>query len=176
MTAHPSEDGRAWRWSCRGRRGDGRRGRRAARRARQNTPEGLTVAVTGPAGLVADLSEGAPLGIDGLLLGVALLAVLVILVIVYRSPLLPFRAAHERGRAVRRDPRGVLPRGARVIARVETQGIMSIIVIGAATDYGSALHRPFPRSTAHHAVPTAPPRGSRGRARSPQRWLPVDPP
>lgn len=55
----------------------------------QDTPEGLTVAVTGPAGLVADLSEAFS-GIDGLLLGVALLAVLVILVIVYRSPLLPF--------------------------------------------------------------------------------------
>ena len=48
----------------------------------------LQVWVTGPAGFTADLVEGF-LSIDGLLLAVALIAVFVILVIVYRSPLLP---------------------------------------------------------------------------------------
>ena len=51
-------------------------------------PEGVTVHLTGPAGLSADLI-GAFAGIDGLLLGVALLVVLVILLFVYRSILLP---------------------------------------------------------------------------------------
>src|SRR5699024_11579251 len=51
-------------------------------------PEGLTVQVTGPAGFSADLGE-AFTGIDGLLLAVALIAVLVILIVVYRSFLLP---------------------------------------------------------------------------------------
>src|SRR5690606_7080224 len=49
---------------------------------------GLDSYVTGPAGLSADI-VGAFSGIDGLLLIVALAAVLLILVIVYRSPLLP---------------------------------------------------------------------------------------
>ena len=48
-----------------------------------------TVAVTGPAGFAADLGE-AFAGIDGLLLLVTLAVVLVILLVVYRSPVLPF--------------------------------------------------------------------------------------
>ena len=55
---------------------------------RAEAPEGVTVHLTGPAGLSADLI-GAFAGIDGLLLGVALLVVLVILLFVYRSILLP---------------------------------------------------------------------------------------
>ena len=51
-------------------------------------PPGVMVYITGPAGFSADLVAGFA-GIDGLLLGVALLAVLVILVLVYRSFLLP---------------------------------------------------------------------------------------
>ncbi|MFD7097561.1 MMPL family transporter, partial [Streptomyces xanthophaeus] len=49
---------------------------------------GTTFHVTGPAATRADLSE-AFAGIDGLLLGVALVTVLVILLLVYRSLLLP---------------------------------------------------------------------------------------
>ena len=55
---------------------------------RAEAPEGVTVHLTGPAGLSADLI-GAFAGIDGLLLGVALLVVLVILLFIYRSVLLP---------------------------------------------------------------------------------------
>src|SRR5690606_32125128 len=51
-------------------------------------PDGTEVYVTGPAGFTGDL-VAAFAGIDGILLLVALLAVFVILVIVYRSPLLP---------------------------------------------------------------------------------------
>src|SRR5699024_12580898 len=51
-------------------------------------PEGLTVQVTGPAAFSAELGE-AFTGIDGLLLAVALIAVLVILIVVSRSFLLP---------------------------------------------------------------------------------------
>src|SRR5690606_41604635 len=52
------------------------------------SPAGTEVYVTGPAGFTGDLVS-AFAGIDGILLLVALLAVFVILVIVYRSPLLP---------------------------------------------------------------------------------------
>src|SRR5690606_34181725 len=55
---------------------------------RASVPDGVSVHLTGPAGFTADLAAGFA-GIDGLLLGVALLAVLVILVFVYRSLLLP---------------------------------------------------------------------------------------
>ena len=50
---------------------------------------GLQAWVTGPAGFVADLVTAFG-GIDGVLLLVALGAVLLILVLVYRSPFLPF--------------------------------------------------------------------------------------
>ena len=52
-------------------------------------PAGLDGYVGGPGGLIADFAA-AFAGIDGILLGVALLVVLVILLIVYRSPILPF--------------------------------------------------------------------------------------
>ena len=53
-------------------------------------PEGGPAAyVTGPGGILADFVT-IFLGVDGLLLGVALLVVLVILLVVYRSPVLPF--------------------------------------------------------------------------------------
>ncbi|WP_344725061.1 MMPL family transporter, partial [Agrococcus terreus] len=55
---------------------------------RAEAPDGVTVYVTGPAGFSADLGE-AFAGIDGLLLAVALVAVFIILIIVYRSLLLP---------------------------------------------------------------------------------------
>ncbi|WP_341537797.1 MMPL family transporter [Kocuria tytonicola] len=114
------------------------------------TPEGLTAAVTGPAGRVADLSA-AFAGIDGLLLGVALIAVLVILVVVYRSPVLPFLVLLTSVAALCGAILAVyaLAQDGVIDLSGQTQGIMSIVVIGAATDYGllytarfrEALHR-----------------------------------
>ena len=52
-------------------------------------PSGLNVYVTGPGGIFADFVT-AFAGIDGILLVVALGVVLLILLIVYRSPILPF--------------------------------------------------------------------------------------
>ena len=54
----------------------------------ESAPEGIKTYVTGPAGLAADLTA-AFAGIDGILLLVALGAVFVILLAVYRSLLLP---------------------------------------------------------------------------------------
>ncbi|MBP6685210.1 MAG: MMPL family transporter, partial [Leucobacter sp.] len=51
---------------------------------RSAAPPGVSVYVTGPAGFSSDLSAAFS-GIDGLLLGVALIAVFIILIIVYRS-------------------------------------------------------------------------------------------
>ena len=52
-------------------------------------PSGLTVYVTGPGGTLADFITAFG-GIDGILLFVALGVVFLILLIVYRSPILPF--------------------------------------------------------------------------------------
>ncbi|MFD3569179.1 MMPL family transporter [Streptomyces sp. NPDC058667] len=109
------------------------------RKAAASVP-GTTVLIAGPAATQADLS-GAFSGIDGLLLGVALIAVLLILLVVYRSVLLPLMiilgAVFALGLAcaivyVLADA-GVL----RVDGQV--QGILSILVIGAATDYALLL-------------------------------------
>ncbi|TFB53960.1 MMPL family transporter [Cryobacterium tagatosivorans] len=97
---------------------------------------GVDVYVTGPAGLIADLS-GAFAGIDGILLLTALAAVLVILVIVYRSPLLPLIVLGTSLAALCASVLVVVAlAGADVLILTgQTQGILFILVIGAATDY-----------------------------------------
>ncbi|MEJ6488411.1 efflux RND transporter permease subunit [Leucobacter sp. USCH14] len=107
---------------------------------RADAPEGVDVHVTGPAGFTADLAAGFA-GIDGILLLVALLAVLVILVIVYRSLLLPLIVLSTSLFALcvalfviwHLADAGVL------LLSGQTQGILFILVIGAATDYSLLL-------------------------------------
>ncbi len=101
-----------------------------------DAPDGLEAYVTGPAGFTADLVSGFA-GIDGILLLTALGAVLVILIVVYRSPLLPFLVL---GTAVFALCAAILVVWALAAADVVTingqvQGILFILVIGAATDY-----------------------------------------
>lgn len=102
----------------------------------ENAVDGLTSAITGPAGLTADLT-GAFAGIDGLLLLVALGAVFVILVIVYRSPLLPVLVLFSSLSALCASILVVvqLARADVLLLSGQTQGILFILVIGAATDY-----------------------------------------
>jgi RND superfamily putative drug exporter len=99
-------------------------------------PDGLEVFVTGPAGFTADLVAGFA-GIDGILLLTALGAVLVILVIVYRSPLLPFIVLGTAVFALCAAILVVYWLAAADIVTIngQVQGILFILVIGAATDY-----------------------------------------
>lgn len=99
-------------------------------------PTGLDGWVTGPAGFTADLVQGF-LGIDGLLLGVAVLAVFIILVIVYRSPLLPILVLLTSTFALCVALLTVwwLAYSGIVVLNGQVQGILFILVIGAATDY-----------------------------------------
>jgi len=99
-------------------------------------PSGLRGYVTGPAGFTADLTE-AFAGIDGILLGVALAAVFVILVVVYRSPLLPVLVLGTATFALCASILVVywLAEAGVVTVNGQVQGILSILVIGAATDY-----------------------------------------
>ncbi len=99
-------------------------------------PSGLDAWVTGPAGFTADLVQGF-LGIDGLLLGVALGAVFIILVIVYRSPLLPILVLLTSTFALCVALLTVwwLAKAGVFVLNGQVQGILFILVIGAATDY-----------------------------------------
>lgn len=103
---------------------------------RTAVPDGITVYITGPAGFSADLVAGFA-GIDGLLLGVALLAVLVILVLVYRSFLLPLVVLSTSLFALCVALLVVwwLAKWEVLLLSGQTQGILFILVIGAATDY-----------------------------------------
>lgn len=92
--------------------------------------------VTGPAGFTSDLSRAFS-GIDGLLLLVTLSLVLVILVIVYRAVLLPFVVLLTSvfALAVALLANWWLARWGLLTITGQTQGILFILVIGAATDY-----------------------------------------
>lgn len=92
--------------------------------------------VGGPAGLVAELG-GAFAGIDGLLLLVALAVVFVILVAVYRSVLLPVLVLLTAVAALCGAIVAVygMALAGWIQLNGQAQGILSILVIGAATDY-----------------------------------------
>ncbi|MCK1822122.1 MMPL family transporter [Streptomyces sp. XM83C] len=101
---------------------------------------GTTVQVAGPAASQADLKD-AFAGIDGLLLGVALAAVLIILLLVYRSVLLPLVILLSAVFALALACAVVYVLADHDVVRVDgmVQGILSILVIGAATDYALLL-------------------------------------
>ncbi|MGO2776818.1 MMPL family transporter [Corynebacterium casei] len=92
--------------------------------------------VTGPAGFSADLAN-AFAGIDGILLLVALAAVLVILIAVYRAVLLPFIVILTAVGALCAAIVVIyyMAKADIIVLNGQSQGILSILVIGAATDY-----------------------------------------
>jgi putative drug exporter of the RND superfamily len=97
---------------------------------------GVELHVAGPAGLAADLA-GAFAGIDGLLLAVALGVVFVILVLVYRSVLLPVLVLLNSVAALSVAILAIywMAKADWISLNGQSQGILSILVIGAATDY-----------------------------------------
>lgn len=115
-----------------------------------NMPAGMTAYVTGPAGLTADLVS-AFAGIDGILLLVALLAVFVILLVVYRSVVLPILVLLTSVVALCAAILVIyyLAKWDVIKLSGQSQGILSILVIGAATDYSLLLVARF-REALHH--------------------------
>ncbi|GEL96179.1 MMPL family transporter [Cellulomonas composti] len=115
---------------------------------------GLHAWVTGPAGFVADLVS-AFAGIDGLLLLVALVAVLLILVIVYRSPLLPVVVLLVAVFALSLAGLVVyhLADADVIFLNGQAQGILSILVVGASVDYALLLVARYREELRHHAHP-----------------------
>lgn len=101
---------------------------------------GLTTYVTGPGGVTADFVT-AFAGIDGILLGVALGVVFLILLIVYRSPILPFAVLLTAVFGLAAAALAVFPLAKNDVIGLsgQSQGILSILVVGAATDYALLL-------------------------------------
>jgi RND superfamily putative drug exporter len=97
---------------------------------------GAEIFVTGPAGFLADFTEAFG-EIDGLLLLVALAVVLVILLIVYRSPILPFVVLLTSLFALSAASMVIylLADNGVITLNGQAQGILFILTIGAATDY-----------------------------------------
>lgn len=121
-----------------------------------SAPAGMRTFVTGPAGIAADLVS-AFAGIDGILLFVALAAVFIILLIVYRSLLLPivvlFTSVFALCAAI------LLVFGMAKLGWIQlsgqSQGILSILVIGAATDYALLYVARFREALTHTTNRTA---------------------
>ncbi|WP_158890545.1 MMPL family transporter [Amycolatopsis anabasis] len=103
-------------------------------------PAGLTVNVTGPGGFNADLGEVFA-GIDGRLLVITAAIVVVILILVYRSPLLPIVVLISAGLALIAASAVIEPLAAHDVLTLngQTQGILFILVFGASTDYALLL-------------------------------------
>jgi RND superfamily putative drug exporter len=112
---------------------------------------GVEAHVAGPAGLSADIS-GAFSGLDGLLLVVALAVVLLILVLVYRSPLLPVIVLGTSLAALTGAMAVVvaLAKSGVLLLSGQTQGILMILVIGAATDYSLLYVSRYREELAQH--------------------------
>ncbi|WP_393053524.1 MMPL family transporter [Streptomyces sp. LN549] len=125
-------------------------------RAAAGSVPGTKAEIAGPAASQADLKD-AFAGIDGLLLGVALAAVLVILLLVYRSLLLPFLIILSSVLALGLACAVVYVLADQDVVRVDgqVQGILSILVIGAATDYALLLTARFREELARHGDRTA---------------------
>jgi putative drug exporter of the RND superfamily len=98
--------------------------------------DGLQAHVTGPAGLFADFMDVFRL-IDGVLLYITGGLILLILVIVYRSPFLPFVVLLSAGFAlgIANGIVYLLARSDVITVSGQSQGILDVLVLGAATDY-----------------------------------------
>lgn len=121
-----------------------------------SAPAGTQTFVTGPAGLTADLVS-AFAGIDGILLLVALGAVFLILLIVYRSLLLPVMVLFTSVFALCAAILLVfgMAKAGWIQLNGQSQGILSILVIGAATDYALLYVARFREALTHTADRTA---------------------
>ncbi|SFN87118.1 putative drug exporter of the RND superfamily [Geodermatophilus obscurus] len=103
-------------------------------------PDGLTAYVTGPAGSAADSSE-AFAGIDGTLLIAALGVVIVILLLTYRSPVLWILPIFSAVIALFCSQAVVylLARYADLTVNAQSASILTVLVVGAGTDYALLL-------------------------------------
>ena len=115
---------------------------------------GLEVHVTGPGGFFADFVTAFG-GIDGILLLVALGVVFVILLIVYKSPILPFAVLITAVFGLATAALVIFPlaKNGSLPLSGQSQGILSILVVGAATDYSLLLVARYREELHDHESP-----------------------
>lgn len=126
----------------------------ALRAATASYPQ-LQMNVSGPAGILADLFKvfGA---IDTTLLGATALVVALILIFVYRSPflwLIPLVAA-GMALSVASAIVYVLAKNDVLVLNGQSQGILTVLVFGAGTDYALLLVARYREELHHHALHT----------------------
>jgi RND superfamily putative drug exporter len=102
--------------------------------------EGMTAYVTGQGGMAADSGEAFE-GIDGKLLYTAALVVIVILLLTYRSPVLWILPLLSAGVALMSAEAVIylLAKYADLTVNAQSQGILTVLVFGAGTDYALLL-------------------------------------
>ncbi len=112
----------------------------AIRDVTADTPPGMSVHVTGPAGYAADSSKAFD-GIDGKLLYSAVAVVVVILLITYRSPLLWMLPVFSAVVSLFVAQAAVyfLAAKAGLTVNAQSAGILTVLVFGAGTDYALLL-------------------------------------
>jgi RND superfamily putative drug exporter len=102
--------------------------------------DGLTVRVTGPAGFAADSAESFE-GIDSTLLFATLAIVIVLLLLTYRSPTLWLLPLLSVGAALTAAQAVIylLAEHAGLLVNAQSAGILTVLVLGAGTDYALLL-------------------------------------
>ena len=111
-----------------------------AKSALESPAPGVKGYVTGVVGIFAELA-GAFANIDTVLLGVTVLVVAVILIVVYRSPFLWFFPLLSAGLALTTAQGAIywLAKHDILTLNGQSQGILTVLVFGAATDYALLL-------------------------------------
>jgi RND superfamily putative drug exporter len=102
--------------------------------------QGLTVHITGPAGVAADFGEAFS-GIDSTLLYGTIAVVVVILLLTYRSPTLWLLPVASAGIALASAQAVIflLAKDAGLTVNAQSVGILTVLVFGAGTDYALLL-------------------------------------
>src|SRR5512134_583340 len=104
-----------------------------------DVPDGLSAHVTGPGGFLADISKAFE-GIDGQLLVVTGVVVLVILVVVYRSPVfVPVLLSAGLALSTAQAAAYLLADNDVITLNGQSAGILLVLVFGAGTDYALLL-------------------------------------
>ena len=117
----------------------------------KNFGAGIESHVTGPGGIFADLF-GAFGSIDTTLLRTTLIVVAIILIVVYRSPILWIIPLFTAGTALGLATMVVyyLAKADIIDLNGQTQGILDVLVLGAATDYALLLISRYREELHHH--------------------------
>ncbi|QAY68955.1 MMPL family transporter [Xylanimonas protaetiae] len=118
----------------------------------QDGADGLRVGITGPAGMAAD-SATAFSGIESTLLYAAMGVVVVILLLTYRSPVLWVLPLVSAGVSlvVAQAVIAVLAREGVLEVNAQSQGILTVLVFGAGTDYALLLVARYREELRRHA-------------------------